>query len=202
MPITLNAEGKHDLRVYVEEVSYSNLVTIDVLITEFAGGAGTKEDPYQIATAEQLDLIRYDLDAHYILVNNIDLKDYLSEGGAGYNDGKGWLPIGTLEWPFRGSFDGNGHVISNLYIDRSDEDYIGLFGYVSRSSLRDVRLENVDVAGMDYVGGLVSYNNGEVINCYTSGRVRGDYWVGGLTGYNYGTLTSSYLPPMSKERLT
>src|SRR5690606_31577721 len=59
-------------------------------------GNGTQESPWEIATPSQLNGIRYldETDDHYYkLVSNIDLTPYVQSGGAGYNDGSGWLPI-------------------------------------------------------------------------------------------------------------
>lgn len=58
----------------------------DLSSVTFEGGTGTPEDPYQIATAEQLDAIRNNLGASYVLVNDIDLSNYGN-----------WVPIG---WSF------------------------------------------------------------------------------------------------------
>ena len=52
----------------------------------FAGGSGSAEDPWKIATAEQLDCIRDDLTAHYTLIDDIDLSGY-----------ENWMPIGTFQ---------------------------------------------------------------------------------------------------------
>ena len=54
--------------------------------SEFAGGSGTAEDPWQVTTAEQLDLMHNDLTAHYILTEDIDLSGYES-----------WDPIGSFQ---------------------------------------------------------------------------------------------------------
>lgn len=162
---------------------------------EFAGGSGTQDDPYQIATPEQLALLHEDLDACYILVADIDLKDYLSEAGDGYNEGKGWLSIGSGGNPFRGSFDGNGHVIWNLTINRPEEThYIGFFGRTEGADLRNIKLENVIVLGQNDVGGLVGYmKEGTIESCHVSGSVQGGKnRVGGLVGSNCaGKITAS-----------
>ncbi|ABI68386.1 chitobiase/beta-hexosaminidase C-terminal domain-containing protein [Syntrophomonas wolfei] len=155
----------------------------------FDGGSGTVEDPYRVATAEQLNNVRYHLDKHFIQTADINL------GIAPYNADEGWEPIGSYSpyAPFTGTFDGNGKTISNLTIKRT-ESYVGLFGFAKDSHIKNVKLENVDITGQDNVGGLVGYNYyGTVINSYATGTVKGSKYVGGLVGQTfYGTITNSY----------
>ena len=110
-------------------LAISDPATVSITITGeelFCGGSGTVAEPYLICTAEQLDNIREDLTAHYKLDNDVDLEAYLADGGAGYNDGKGWEPIGAYidrddpsNAPFTGSLDGNDKTITNLYMNYS-----------------------------------------------------------------------------------
>lgn len=103
----------------------------------FAGGDGTAENPYQIATAKQLVAVRKDLAAHYVLNNDIDLSGYSS-----------WNPIGDAVYSFSGSFDGNGHVIRNMTIEvQTSDSYLGLFGYASGAKLTNVVLEDATIRG-------------------------------------------------------
>ena len=79
----------------------------------FSGsGAGTPADPYQITNATQLQEMADDLDAHYVLMNDIDCDV------APYNTGAGFVPIGNSINPFIGTFNGQGHIITALYINR------------------------------------------------------------------------------------
>lgn len=72
----------------------------------FSGeGDGTESDPYVIMTPTQLDEVRNDLHAYYVLGADIDLSGYAS-----------WDPIGAFKEPFTGTFDGDGHTISNLKV--------------------------------------------------------------------------------------
>ncbi len=122
----------------------------------------------------------YPLNGEYELTQDIDASDTIN-----WNGGKGFDPVGDESNPFRGIFDGNGHVIRNLYINRVGEDYVGLFGYVG-GEVRNLGLENVQVLGSNRVGGLVGYNYyGTVSQCYSAGSVLGSgSYVGGLVGYN------------------
>jgi hypothetical protein len=81
-----------------------------------------------------------------------------------------------------------------LTIDRSGTDNVGLFGYIgSTAEIRNVGLTNVHVAGKQYVGGLVGYNNGGISNSYATGQVAGSsVYVGGLVGVHKGSISNSY----------
>ena len=160
----------------------------------FAGGTGTATDPYQIATANDLrefaKLVNGGkTNAHAVLTDDIDLnpgftfKEDGSYSGPAGVDPQEWTPIGTSSInQYRGTFNGDGHTISGLYID-SNADEQGLFGYVSTGGT----VQNLTVSGSvnssgDYVGGIVGWNNGNVINCAFSGSVSGNSYVGGVVG--------------------
>jgi len=160
---------------------------------EFCGGDGSETDPFQICTPEQLDAVRYVLDKHFILNNDIDLNI------APYNTGSGWEPIGKYFNPysgtgFEGTFDGDGNKITGLFIDRPTEKYIGLFGSVHGATIKNLGIENCDVTGGQYtVGGLAGNNvNSTIFNCYASGTVTATALVGGLVGENYNNATISH----------
>lgn len=164
--------------------------SLKVLATtsEFAGGNGTAGNPYQVATAEQLDKVRDYLDKHFIQTADIDMEDYLAAGGEAYSAGQGWLPIGSFVSggagsPFTGSYDGNGKTISNLTINRPDKDMVGLFEY-SKGTIDSVSLPAVDIVGKGYVGGIAGFQiSGKISNCSVSGSVKGTGSnVGGLVG--------------------
>jgi len=160
------------------------LLPVTAWAAEFAGGDGTAGNPYQIATPEQLNTVRETvyLDRHFILVDDIDLSE--SVWGSVYG-GAGWVPIGTEATPFTGDFDGNGNTISNLYINRSDTDGVGLFGCIFDTAIQNVELADVKVTGKSYVGGLAGLNAGATITgSYTTGTssVEGTDNVGGLVG--------------------
>ena len=163
----------------------------------FDGGSGTKEDPYLVATAEQLNNVRYHLNKHFIQTADIDLSSY--------NAGSDWEPIGSYSpyAPFTGTFDGNGKTISNLTIKRSTTNYAGLFGFARYSHIKNVKLEKVDVTGQDNVGGLVGYNdNGLIINSYATGTMTGSKYVGGLVGQTATAGSSATLLLIGVLRIT
>lgn len=188
VPITLEDLGSHMLRVFVKGVSYSALIPLEVLVVEFTGGSGTADVPYLIANVDDLYNVRYRLDAHFKLLNDIDLNV------APYNEGEGWLPIGTSNGQFFGYFDGNGKTISGLYINRLNEGDVGFFGSLGKgATVTNLTLEDVSVTASSYVGAFVGWNSrGQIINCVASGVVRGISDIGGLVGGNDGEIADSY----------
>jgi hypothetical protein len=143
-----------------------------------------------------LDAIRDNLDGNYVLMNNLDSTtdgyDELARPTA--NQGKGWQPIGTLNTTFIGTLDGQGYEIRDLFINRPDEIFVGLFGIVDEGGrIEDIGVVNADVTG-EVVGGLVGRNGGTVSNSYSSGNVSGEEGAGGLVGFNNndGTVSNSY----------
>ncbi len=140
---------------------------------EFAGGTGEPNDPYQIATAEQLLSIGSDPNLRnqdYVLVADIDLS--------GTSFSKSPIPV------LFGVFDGNGHVIRNLTVHDDANFEVGLFSRVEmEGEVRNLGLKDVTVTGKAYVGGLAGVNNGTLTNCYSEGTVSAKGGVvGGLVG--------------------
>lgn len=160
----------------------------------FAGGSGTEEDPYQVATAEQLNAVRYHLDANFVQVADISLAEY-----------ENWEPIGTtydghFDEEFRGEYDGGNYSILNLTISNLEKDIgpiIGLFGDIS-GTIKNVTLENVNfnlvsTTNMFAVGSVAGHSNYTLTNCHVlSGTVQytigfrnniGLTYIGGVVGY-------------------
>jgi len=163
----------------------------------FAGGSGTAEDPCQITDWIQLDSVRDDLSAHFILMNNLDsaTSGYGELAGSGANSGAGWLPIGTEGSPFSGSLDGQGFGIEEVHIDRADSEYVGLFGFIGGGAVVEaIGLTDCVVNGSFGTGGLVGLSAGTVNECYATGSVNADdNHTGGLMGVNfYGMLSNCY----------
>ena len=112
--------------------------------------------------------------------------------GANINlDGNLWTPIGAYPALFAGNVQGNGNVISNLWVNLPGADYAGLFGYSQNTSFSNLHIETAHIAGFDSVGALVAnlYDNGSVDNCSAIDvTVTGNNNVGGLVG---GLVTNS-----------
>jgi filamentous hemagglutinin family protein len=128
--------------------------------------------------------------SNYVLGANID-----ATATSGWNAGAGFLPIGDNVTPYTGTFNGLGHTISNLTINRPTTDQVGLFGKVDTGgSVQNIGLVGGSVTGKSMVGGLVGNNNyGTISNSYTTGAVHGSGYTGGLVGNNYGgAISNSY----------
>jgi hypothetical protein len=166
-------------------------------------GCGSGSSANKIRTWYDLDDIRDNLGGNHLLMNNLDstTAGYDELAGPTANQGKGWEPIGTFNLfnatEFIGTFDGQGYQISDLFIDRPDENYVGLFGVITGSGvIQDVSVVNAAVTGGEYVGGLVGLDRygGTVSDSSTTGSVSGNWSVGGLVGLNMygGTVSNSY----------
>ena len=109
---------------------------------------------------------------------------------------KGWYPLGNFANPFNTEFNGNGHTISGLTINRNDSyDYVGLFGHIGADAeIKGLNLTNVNVAGRFNVGGLVGWNNqGVISDSYVSGTTTAsEAWVGGMVGDSVGLIANSH----------
>ena len=140
-----------------------------------------------------LDAIRNNLTGAYILMNDLDstTAGYEELAGPTANVGKGWQAIGTQDNPFTGVFDGQGHEIRELFVNRpTEESFAGLFGYVDvGGSIKNLVVINVSVTGNIGVGGLVGMNFGTVRDCYSTGSISGYDVVGGLVGLNVGIIS-------------
>ena len=168
----------------------------------FAGGSGSAEDPWKIATAEQLDRIRDDLTGHYTLIDDIDLSGY-----------ENWMPIGTFQprsdapedaevphpdYAFTGTFDGAGHTISNLTISCEAPMGAGLFGCASgtesnAASIGHFTLKDVNVSGFYLVGGAVGlqFMNCPVSDIHLEGdnKLTGMQGIGGIVGTGFDLIS-------------
>ena len=184
----------------------------------FTKGNGTEENPYWISDIDQLQAINDPefLDKHFVQVRDIDASE-----SSEFNDGKGFLPIGTAGNPFLGSYNGNGFKISDLNLWNIEHQNSGLFGYIKNSLIENVTLEksfsencgsekSAQKAKEQYIlsdqsfiirrdelrqgaGSLVGYNDGGTIR---NSMATGDFavetpYLGGLVGYNAGLIENS-----------
>lgn len=154
--------------------------TCDITVitrSEYFYGAGTKEDPYQIRSADDLaqlsELVNTDdtlySNKYYIQTNDIDLS--------GYDE---WTPIGnedSYSCIFKGVYNGNGKTITglNIIITPESESYAGLFGCVRGTVQNVVLTEGIINITSNYrvsAGGIVGYlENGEIINCTSDAKI-------------------------------
>ena len=174
-----------------------------------AAGMGCKSDCIGYELARSLD---FNADSSYVDANT---------NKTGWTTGDGWTPIGDSATPFVGTFDGNGHAISNLYIRAasiSDAVYAGLFGSIGTGGVvRNVGVDSGSVTakvrtttGTDspaYAGGLAGTSGGTITDSWANVTVEADTtgpyvtgnnadvpaFAGGLVGDNRGgTILRSY----------
>jgi hypothetical protein len=178
----------------------------------------------EIRTWYDLDAVKDNLCGDHTLMNDLDSSTlgYEELAGPMANGGRGWVPIGysdvELITAFKGTFDGQGYEIHDLFIDGSDLPpfEVGLFG-LSYGVIRDIGVVNATVvvgpgtwpAGAlvgvntfggnvsvyeDYggVGGLIGQNSATVSDSYSTASVTGNSVVGGLVGRNNGAVSNSY----------
>lgn len=196
-------------------------------------GEGTEESPYLIENADQLAMLSYAVNkgyqmrgVHFKLTTDIDLNG---------SEEQLWTPIGSayfyedgclrkekyeLDISFVGSFDGNGHAISNIYVD--SRDYAGLFGHIGTVVSDTIYIKNIRIVS-GYINGGVSggiagcvdgkliisdcYNaaeihgqgaggitgqNGWIERCYNTGKVYATDWAGGITSVANGWVRQCY----------
>jgi hypothetical protein len=154
-------------------------------------GCGSISQNLEIRTWYDLDAIRDNLAGHHILMNDLDstTAGYEQLASPTANGGTGWQGI----YSFRGTFDGQGHEIRDLFVNQPDYDRGGLFSLLYKGVINNIGVVNVNVIGKHYTGGLVGENDqGTINNSYCTGSVTGDVCVGGLVGLNEGTVSNSY----------
>jgi hypothetical protein len=156
---------------------------------DWLGGSGTEEEPYTVATTDQLARIaRASIlwNRYFILTSDLDLLGVDSP----------W--IGRTGCPFTGHFFGGGHVIRNLIISLSAAGQweVGFFGVIGADGYVDsVGIEDalVTIQGNSwYVGALAGVNQGAIANSYVKGIVKGNKNLGALVGSNRGTISDCY----------
>jgi len=174
------------------------------------------EVPYIISTKKHLEYFSqlvnegndfknqtFKLGANIMLNDTADWKNWEKKPPA-YS----WEPIGTLDNRFNGTFDGNGYVISGIYIN-STNNYLpqGLFGYLGYSAeVKNLGIVASFIKGSYLTGGfagenggvirengnIVAKTGGNISNSYFRGTVIGKRYVGGLMGINYGLIVNSH----------
>ena len=162
------------------------LLAGSALAGTYSGGSGEPNEPYRIATPNDLNDIGNhveDYEKCFVMVKDINVAEYT---GTQFNI-IGYYNDWSDKEPFTGVFDGNGHTISNFTYESSSGYYIGLFGYVNNNAvIKNLGLidPNVQYTGSgEGVGALIGGFSVSVSNCYVKGgSVSGDHYVGGLIG--------------------
>ena len=159
---------------------------------------------YEIANAGQLYWFAaevnnnfYSIEANAVLIKDIVVNEnVLTESGELASDTSGfrtWTPIAQSS-EYRGTFDGQGHVIRELYFNDTNATTIGLFSYLDKNGkIQNIGLENSYFKGKDTVGSICADNSGTIENCYNTGSVAVEYGhVGGIVSHNNGLIVNCY----------
>lgn len=126
----------------------------------------------------ELQEINNDLDWDYKLISNIDCSDTIN-----WNEGEGFVSIGNIVDQYTGNFNGQGYEINGLYINRPGSDYVGLFGYVRESSIKNLSLVDFNLSGNRYIGSAAGYiYDTDVNNVNSSGKIYASNNAVGLLG--------------------
>ncbi len=167
---------------------------------------GSPDHPWEVATLEDLSYVAsgeyrsggsWDPDDHYRQTADIDASATAVSGSDLYNQGAGWKPIASSTSSFSGVYDGAGHQITGLFIDRPQEQEVGLFGSVRGAEISNLVLKEPDITGGDKTGGLVGAgSDGTLLSklAVVRGAIRGGEDVGGLAGQHSGggKISNSY----------
>lgn len=118
------------------------------------------------------------------LLADLDLSSTCGENIKG--EEVSWEPIGNYDLDdthiFKGTFDGNNKTISNIYIN-TDRYYQGTFG-TSEGKIKSLTINGEIVSNGYYIGGIVGYNGGEIVNSKNDAHIEGANHVGGIAGLN------------------
>jgi hypothetical protein len=143
-----------------------------------------------VRTDHQLQMMAMEPTRSYTLANEIDMsaiKEPAQMWGTSDLSGNGFAPVGSSASRFTGTFDGNDKVINNLFINRTSQSYIGLFGYTQGAEIKDLSLKDLEITGSSFVGGLIGYSSagGTIENISCQGNISAiNQYAGGLMGYS------------------
>ncbi len=161
----------------------------------FDGGTGASDDPWQIATAEQLDNVRQCAVAGHYFEQTADINLDIEP----FNQGAGWIPIEASTGEFSGSFfeghyDGNGHTIANLFIENATA--YGLFGSLEHdTSITNLRITNVQISGTTQAAALTPRTRETTLieNVHVTGQISSSAGAdtAGLVSHHSGSITLS-----------
>ena len=169
---------------------------------EKPSGDGSSATPYLIANLNNLYWLSQHSEAWVAGTHIVQTADIDASATSTWNDTtisgvhsyQGFLPIGNDVIKFNGTYQGSGHTITGLEINRP-QPTLGLFGYVGASgSITTVGLIGGSVIGFDDIGGLVGINEGTIAQSFVQDSVvsYGSYNIGGLVGTNIGSISKSY----------
>lgn len=213
--ITNNAGGSLVLRSDSDSDGGGTVVFFNSGVTLTGGGTASILYNPSLGYAAPTDYAAFFTGAtptSYMLVKDVNQLQSISTNLAGtyalscdidagitstWNGGQGFVPLGDDSLipaqSFTGSFNGFGHTITGLYINRPATQYVGMFGGCGAAVIENVGMVNVNITGGFQTGGLVAHTGGTISKCFTTGTVTGtSNTVGGLVGLSAGTTVDSY----------
>ena len=166
-----------------------------------ASGNGEVDNPYIITKAEELAWFRDEVNSgnNFICakisddVEVIDMSTVCHAADESQNlEELSWKPIGKYDYgyQYRGTFDGNGKTITNLYINASQNN-VGLFGYTSEGTIKNLTFEYANVTNtgvftgilVGYATGYANTSNLQNIKISNTCQMKGGKETGGIAGY-------------------
>lgn len=216
LPVGYKYEWTFDSAKYVAQsgeidlngVEAGSEKSIEIPMSLKPAGSGSAEDPYLIADASQLRWFAAQVNDNgksticAQLTDDIDLES------------KEWTPIGkNYSYAYKGTFDGQKHTVSGLYISGSASQNCGLFGYVEKGTVKDLTVQGTITLtgsgsssyGAGGIVGQLSGAEGSVRNCRSDVAITGGQNVGGIVGYvpsGYSTATKSITGCVNTGRIT
>lgn len=203
------AEGRKrvlsSVTVPADAENYQATIVIPLLEAGEWDGSSTSEpakdgDVYQIGTGAELAWFAQQVTGGTGVSYNATLTADINLGNFT------WTPIGTSTSgkQYKGTFDGNGYVINNLYIDAAATTHQGLFGYLAGATVKNLGVTGSITSSKNQVGGIAAYANAsaKIQNCYNAANITGAAYVGGIVGqalngakiencYNTGNITAT-----------
>lgn len=174
-------------------------ISADVKATEMEGN-GTEENPFIIVTRQQMEQLAADVNNGKTFenqffklgadINYVPTSNNHASIGRYYKKGNDWVKM-----PFCGHFDADGHVISNMRVDPSNNGQ-GTFGYVGKGGVvKNLIVSMPNFKGISNIGGIVGFNEGTIENChvlngYVSCSEEKGGMVGGIAGQNFGSIVN------------
>ena len=185
-----------------EVLKYTSIdIVVSLGVTDYFDGEGTEADPYLIQDMSDFEIFANETSAFVYWADGVYTKLTIDLDLSGQVYGKAVIAAdvdditeGHQGIAYSGSFDGNGHTISNMNIDTNGKEisYIGLFGKIEGvdSKVTDLKMAMVNIQNISnasYSGAVCGENGGVIDNCMSSGEING-FKVGGLCGLNTGVI--------------
>ena len=162
-------------------------------------GNGSADNPYKISTAAELAWFRDQVNSgnnriSATLTEDIDLAEFChAKDGTKYTDELSWTPIGNESNKYIGTFNGNGKIIRNLYINATS-DKTGFFGYATDGSIKNITFDNAKVKSIDFYTGILAGYAGscfiENIKTLANCSVKSYSYTGGIAGNACGNISN------------